>query len=1143
MSAVMSEEMKTYFEGLEREAERCYTIAERARKIGGDPEGHVEIPRAEDLASRVEKLLAKWKLDGIAQDIRDLTAEYEKREIVSLKIAEKVAREKGWSKAESLDRAVRAGLAVLTEGILVAPLEGISKVEIGKNLDGTDYADIYFSGPIRSAGGTGQAMSVLIADVVRRELKIGEYKPTKAEVERYQEEIPLYNQKSHLQYAPSAEEIRQIVENCPVCINGDGTEKYEVSGHRDLPRVKENRVRGGMCLVVAEGMCQKAAKIEKHVDALEIKGWEFLDYFTKKTSGAGEGKTEIKPSSKYIRDILAGRPVLSHPSKAGGFRLRYGRGRNTGLAAVGINPASMEMLDGFIAIGTQIKLERPGKAGAVGPCDSIEGPIVLLKNGTVKQVNTVEEAAAVRGSVKEILDLGEILISSGEFAENNHVFVPGAYAPEWHRLELEDAVTRAGQKMPEDWEHPDFSRAVEMSENFGVPLHPDYNLFWHDLTPDDIHKLRNYITSEGKIEEGRLVLPLPPSSEQEMGPGIKRILELLAVFHRIRKEDDDRLIMVSEKHSPALLYSLGLKEKKGKLVDRKKLPKNWKNMGALELVNELAGIKIMARGPTRIGSRMARPEKAALRKMNPPPHVLFPIGEAGGNQRLLKKAINTRKNTTIEDSLGSQAPTVREDGILVDLCQRRCPKCGKITFLGVCPDCGVRTEPDERLAPRKQQVLLGPLYKMALENLGLGEEKVPDIKAVKGLIPDSKIPEPIEKGILRAMHGVFPYKDGTMRYDMTDMTLTHFRPDEIGITVEKARELGYTHDVYGRVLESGEQVCELRLQDILIPRDSAEYLMRAADFIDDLLVRYYKQKAYYNIKSKEELIGQMVIGIAPHTSGGVLARIIGFTDAFVGYGHPFFHAAKRRNCDGDEDAIILLMDALLNFSRAFLPNRSGGLMDAPLVLTTRIDPAEIDKEAHNIDTDFSYSLDFYRATLEYARPKEVKEVDRVSDRVGTEAQYEGFGFTHDTRDISEGVKISAYKSLGSMSDKLIAQLELARRIRAVDTADVAQRVINTHFMPDMIGNLKAFSNQKFRCTKCGKSYRRMPLTGKCECGNNLILTVPKKNVIKYLEVARRLANDYELPDYTKERINLIEEAADSLFHSDKEKNITLENFM
>ena len=217
-------------------------------------------------------------------------------------------------------------------------------------------------------------------------------------------------------------------------------------------------------------------------------------------------------------------------------------------------------------------------------------------------------------------------------------------------------------------------------------------------------------------------------------------------------------------------------------------------------------------------------------------------------------------------------------------------------------------------------------------------------------------------------------------------------------------------------------------------------------------------------------------------------------------------------------------------------------MDAPLVLSTRINPAEIDKEAHQIDTEFAYSLDFYRATLRYAHPKEV-EVERVSNRLGTEGQYEGFGFTHDTSDISEGVKVSSYKSLGSMNDKLLAQLELAKKIRAVDEADVAQRIINTHFMPDMIGNLKAFTTQKFRCTKCGKKYRRMPLSGRCDCGNNLILTVPKKNVVKYLEIAKKLTTDFDLPDYTKERIRLIEESVESLFQSDNVRMATLEDFM
>ena len=39
---------------------------------------------------------------------------------------------------------------------------------------------------------------------------------------------------------------------------------------------------------------------------------------------------------------------------------------------------------------------------------------------------------------------------------------------------------------------------------------------------------------------------------------------------------------------------------------------------------------------------------------------------------------------------------------------------------------------------------------------------------------------------------------------------------------------------------------------------------------------------HYNVKEVEELVGQMGIALAPHTSGGVLWRIIGFTDASGG---------------------------------------------------------------------------------------------------------------------------------------------------------------------------------------------------------------------------------------------------------------------
>ena len=70
----------------------------------------------------------------------------------------------------------------------------------------------------------------------------------------------------------------------------------------------------------------------------------------------------------------------------------------------------------------------------------------------------------------------------------------------------------------------------------------------------------------------------------------------------------------------------------------------------------------------------------------------------------------------------------------------------------------------------------------------------------------------------------------------------------------------------------------------------------------------------------------------------------------------------------------MLLDGLLNFSKEFLPKTRGGLMDAPLVLTTRLDPNEIDKEAHNVDVLWEYPLEFYQATLQYKHPKEIDSI-------------------------------------------------------------------------------------------------------------------------------------------------------------------------
>jgi DNA polymerase II large subunit len=248
-------------------------------------------------------------------------------------------------------------------------------------------------------------------------------------------------------------------------------------------------------------------------------------------------------------------------------------------------------------------------------------------------------------------------------------------------------------------------------------------------------------------------------------------------------------------------------------------------------------------------------------------------------------------------------------------------------------------------------------------------------------------------------------------------------------------------------------------------------------------------------------------------------------------------------CDGDEDCVMLLMDGLLNFSQQFLPDQRGGRMDAPLVMSSRIDPTEIDDEAHNMDVVREYPLEFYEATREMADPEAV-DIEIAEDSLDTETEYHGFDHTHDTSNIALGPDLSAYKTLGSMMDKMDAQLNLARKLRAVDETDVAERVIEYHFLPDLIGNLRAFSRQETRCLDCGESYRRMPLSGDCrECGGRVNLTVHEGSVNKYMDTAIQVAEEFDCRPYTKQRLEVLEKSLESVFQNDHNKPSRLDDFM
>jgi len=1132
----MSKGYHEYTSSLEKQLQEVYGVAEKARERGLDPTLTCEPEVANDLAGLVEGLVGP---KGGAESIRQLS-ERLSREELAFKIAEEIVYGKfGHMDArEAAEQAVRTALAIFTEGITAAPLQGVARVLIKSNSDRTSYLAIYFAGPIRSAGGTDQALTLVVGDFVRRLLGLDRYKPEEEEIARFIEEIRLYERSlGRFQYRVSDEQLRNALQSLPVEVTGTESDPVEVSTFRNLSRIETNRVRGGALRVVNDGVVGRSSKVWTIVEKLGIEGWDWL----KRIREISEKKT-----AGFMEEVIAGRPIFSFPSRHGGFRLRYGRARNTGLAALGVHPATMMVLQHFVAAGTQLRIEGPGKAGVALPVDTIEPPVVRLRDGSVVRVS-VKIFDQIKDKIDKILFLGDLLISFGDFLYTNKTLPPSGYTEEWWSEELRRAIKRdfndnteeaAGkveippsrlqQFLTNPLEHkPSAQEAIALASGIKAPLHPAFSYFWHGISTEDFQTLRHWLLAADVQDENGFVCKITGSLDKQ----VKRLLERICLPHQVV----NNAICIEGDDAHASAFCLGWHVPKMKVMRSKTV---------YETIEEFTGVAVRQKAPSVVGARMGRPEKAKRREMKPLVHVLFPVGLAGGSQRNIVDA--SSKETVWVDLVKRQCPACREttQRIKCPRCgvetviERFCPQCKRVVKEDVCPVCGVRARSYE-----KQPINLKRLLTEACGELSLPPPSL--VKGVKGLTNETKTAEVLEKGILRAKYDLSVYKDGTIRFDATNAPLTHFKAAEIGVSVEKLRSLGYSCNCNGNALNDAQQMCELKLQDVIIPVECAEYFVRVAGFLDELLERVYGLPPYYNVKRIDDLVGHLIVGLAPHTSVGILGRVIGFTSLNLCYAHPLWHSAKRRDCDGDEDALMLSLDTVLNFSKAYLPAQIGGIMDAPFFIIPVVNPQEVQRQAHEVDVANEYPPIFYEKTMLKESPQNMRSlIEMIEHRLGTEAQFEGFGYTIPVSDINLGNRESMYKRLEKMIDKLNSQLLLAEKIEAVDARKVAWRVLTTHFMRDISGNLRAFSTQSFRCKTCSKRFRRIPLKGKCpECGGAVTLTVHRGGVEKYMEAAGNLVKRYGLPDYYAQRLALVQDEINSLFEGKKPRQVSLGDFV
>ena len=258
--------------------------------------------------------------------------------------------------------------------------------------------------------------------------------------------------------------------------------------------------------------------------------------------------------------------------------------------------------------------------------------------------------------------MGDILISYGDFLENNAQLLPASYVEEIWSLQLhaklltlqtstsfptgEKISDRLIQLSKEPFSAPPtVEEAFDISRRFNIPLHPKYLFYWDCVSIDEVLLLRekyyqyqkNARLTQNNISYSSL-LQIPNDD-----PKLKDVLEKLGIIHSVKNEGKiieidnlDHLYSLTKLLTPSSTVintaSSSHTSPVGDDVDCFLEAKN-----TLEFISKTSGIEIRAKFASSIAVRVGRPEKAAERKMKPPVHVLFPIGIKGGTTRDILK--------------------------------------------------------------------------------------------------------------------------------------------------------------------------------------------------------------------------------------------------------------------------------------------------------------------------------------------------------------------------------------------------------------------------------------------------------------------------------------------------------------------------
>ncbi len=1090
---MIEKQFQKYIQNLKNNLETQIHLATKARSRKLDPQTTIETKLTFTSKAKIAQILNIPKLEEyLPQNL----SHHENPLLLAADIAKQIinGRFVKKSREDLILLALHSTLVIISQGLISVPQESIPKVSIGSK---SNHLTIHFSNTIRYTTGETIGLVILIADYLRHLLHLTRYNPSPELIDRYIEELEIYFIMNDRVQDLRKDLIKFLVQNIGVEISGEAYERIEVKRYRNLPNVT-NKLRMGMC-VALERMIESINAIAHQRLTSGIPEWDWL-----KPPFEGIRREKHEFGSNEVRGT---QPLLSKSRKPGGFRLRYGYSRNTGQGAAGIHPATMYLSE-MLSPGTNIRIDFMNRSLTVFPVSTLTGPLVKLKDGSSERIESLTRIRELEKQVTQIWEMGDILLSPDDIPATETVEL-SAWTEEWWSQEINRIIfskIRSLENLAANLNitaielenllkeptryRPSPETAITLSKITNVPIHPYYSFNWNEIAISDLIRLVQKINGSNN--------DLLPNDND-----LKNILLQLGTPFIISND-----CIRTERFQP---FTQTLRGKEEQITQI--LSKSSPSIEIEKLIHLLTKIPVRSLCHRRIGLKIIRVEKAEPRHVNPPANILFPIGSHGGPQRNLLKA---QKKAIVDVQVSERFCTNCEESTFTSYC----PKCkqktnqqfickkGHISETQKCAECG-----QYAFSARNRPVDIAELLESGFQKTGSLDLK--KIKGVSYLNSRNRIPENIIKGILRAKHNIFVYKDGTTRFDQTNAPLTHFTPKEIHVSIKDLLRLGYYHDVLGNDLVKEDQLIEIYPYDVIISKTASKSLVSVSKFIDDELVSLYGLSPYYRINSLNDIIGSLIVGLSPFSMVAVMGRIIGYTDTNVAYAHPLWHLLKTRNCNGDIDSITLLLDVLLNFSKEFIPALRGGTMDVPSIINLSNDWKETSVYA---DYDkVTMNLSFYQ-TLDKNPLKEELLSYKMSYLTPSLPKF------HTIDNISRYNFENQFRESKIVS-KIETELRVLSRIRGIKEGEFVDNILENDFLPKITTSLTRFFLQPVRCNTCNTTFRRVPLSKCPVCHRQTIgLTLSEGWVLRYLQIINQLKDRYnsDISDYCQSWVELIE---------------------